>query len=48
MSVFNRDKSSRTATAGQLIAQLSKVDPNTPRVIEQNDEPLGGYGVRKR
>jgi hypothetical protein len=42
----DRDKSSRTLTAGQLIEQLSKVDPSTPVVMSQEDEPCGDYGVR--
>lgn len=33
-------------TAGQLIAALSKVDPDTPVVMSQEDEPCGDYGVR--
>ncbi|ATW61093.1 hypothetical protein SEA_ANDIES_60 [Mycobacterium phage Andies] len=41
-----RDKSSRTLTAGQLIAQLLKVPADTPVVMSQEDEPVGCYGVR--
>jgi hypothetical protein len=41
-----RYKSSRTLTAGELILQLSKVDPRTPVVMSQSDEPCGLYGVR--
>ena len=37
---------SRTLTAGELIAQLSKVPPDTPVVMRQSDEPSGDYGVR--
>jgi hypothetical protein len=40
------DKSSKTITAGELIRQLQKVDPSTPVVMTQNDEPCGDYGVR--
>jgi hypothetical protein len=40
------DKASRTLTAGELIHQLSKVPPETPVVMSQEDEPCGDYGVR--
>ncbi|AHG24385.1 hypothetical protein PBI_MICHELLEMYBELL_64 [Mycobacterium phage MichelleMyBell] len=43
----NADKSSRTLTAGQLIAQLLKVPADTPVVMSQEDDPLGNYGVRR-
>lgn len=41
-----RDRTSKTLTAGQLIDRLSRVDPNLPVVFEARDEPLGDYGVR--
>lgn len=42
-----RDQSSRTLTAAEVIRQLQKVPPDTPVVMAQNDEPLSGaYGVR--
>jgi hypothetical protein len=39
-------KSSQTLTVGQLIDVLSKLDPDLPVVMSQEDEPLGHYGVR--
>lgn len=44
--MFDKDKRNRTLTAGQLIEQLSRLNPNLPVVFEARDEPLGDYGVR--
>lgn len=43
---MNRDRTSRTLTARQLIEKLSRVDPDLPVVFTARDEPLGDYGVR--
>lgn len=40
------DRSSRTLTVGDLIAQLGALDPALPVVFEGIDEPAGDYGVR--
>lgn len=40
------ERRSRTLTAGQLMEQLSRLDPDLPVVFEARDEPLGNYGVR--
>ncbi|MGI6797646.1 hypothetical protein [Gordonia sihwensis] len=40
------DRSSRTLTVGDLVAQLSSLDPAMPVVFEGIDEPAGDYGVR--
>lgn len=44
--MYDPDRSNRTLTVGQLIEQLSRLDPNLPVVMSQEDDPLGDYGVR--
>ncbi len=41
-----RYRPSRTLTVGQLLNELSLLDPSLPVVFEARDEPLGDYGVR--
>lgn len=40
------DRSSKTLTVGNLIEQLSQLDPTLPVVMSQEDEPPGDCGVR--
>ncbi|MCK0441299.1 hypothetical protein MUG78_18025 [Gordonia alkaliphila] len=40
------DRSSRTLTVGDLVAELGALDPAMPVVFEGIDEPVGDYGVR--